>query len=354
MKHRQFFSYCLLFLSLMMLNGASTHADHSTCKTSGFERWLCKSTKKLDSTGKVVQTSIGPVQYVLKGHGPVVISIHGGFGGWDQGLLIASNLIDEGFSVLAISRPGYLGSAIPPLPPTVEFNAAEQAAVIISVLDALGISQVAALGFSAGAPVAFALAQQYPNRVSAVVLESIGASPSEDSFFYSVLGAFLSLPVFPDYLSYILHLSTKYDFYSTAKEVLGLDTTLTGAALNERIRYVTHHRNQSIFLRKMINASIPITPRLPGILNDFLGINYWTTTFNSSGYVTPTIIVQSINDSNGYYPTAQAVQKQLPPGTQLVTVQESGHIIWLGPQTKSWESQVTSFLKTHSPSSKEH
>lgn len=64
-------------------------------------------------------------------------------------------------------------------------------------------------------------------------------------------------------------------------------------------------------------------------------------------YSLPTLIIQAINDSNGYYPTAQSVHADLPT-SQLISVKESGHFIWLGPTTKQWEKQLFAFLKAHS------
>lgn len=318
-------------------------------KNSLFDDWVRDTIEKKESKSHVIQTRNGPVEYVLKGKGPVVLSLHGGFGGWDQGLLIANHVIDEHFAVLAPSRPGYFRTLLPTDPFVHhEFTPAQQAVVIIALLDALNIKRVAVIGFSAGAPVAFALAQNYPDRVSGVVLESIGANPSEDFVYSNSIINVLSNPTLPDYFSYLLYLSTENDFYSTLKVAVGLDTTLKGDKLDDRIHIVTAHKSQYKFLKKFILASIPISPRFLGILNDFLGANYWTTVFNPAGYSTPTLIVQSPNDSNGFYPIAQVVQSKLP-NSELITIPESGHLIWLGPETKKWEKIVTKFLRDHSP-----
>jgi hypothetical protein len=150
-----------------------------------------------------------------------------------------------------------------------------------------------------------------------------------------------------DYFTYLLHLSIKYDFYSTAVQFLPADTDLTGAALQARNQYVLHHRSQYKFFKNLFIASIPISPRLLGTLNDFLGVDYWTETFTPptlEQYSLPTLIIQAINDSNGFYPTAQYVNSVLST-SQLISVAESGHIIWLGPFTDQWEKQLFAFLK---------
>lgn len=316
-----------------------------------FDKWLTKTTKKLDEKGKVVHTALGDMQIVIQGHGPVVLALHGGFGGWDQGELVASNIEEQGFTVIIPSRVGYLSTPIVTNPIILEeTTAAQQADQLVALLDALNVPKAIVLGFSAGAPVAYEFGLRHPDRTNAVVLECIGASPGEDASFYAFLGAILATETESvDYSTYLLHLSLIKDYYSTAVEFLPADTSLTGSALQERNNYVLHHISQYNFLREMLKATIPISPRLLGTLNDFLGVEYWTTTYTPptpQEYSLPTLIIQAINDSNGFYPTAQSVHSTLPT-SQLISIKESGHFIWLGPHTKQWEKQLFVFLKTY-------
>lgn len=318
---------------------------------TGFEKWLRKTTQELDEEGKIVHTSSGDIQVVTHGHGPVVVVLHGGFGGWDQGELVASNIAKQGFKVIIPSRPGYLSTPIFTNPLLLqETTASQQADLVLALLDALNIPKAIVLGFSAGANVAYEFGLKYPNRTNAVVLECIGANPNEDGLFYALLGAVLATETQSvDFTTYLLHLSLKTDFYSTAVEFLPADTDLTGAALAARNRYVLSHCSQYEFLRNMLKATIPISPRLLGTLNDFLGVEYWTTTYTPptlAQYSLPTLIIQAINDSNGFYPTAQSVHADLST-SQLISVEESGHFIWLGPNTKQWERELFAFLRAH-------
>ena len=63
----------------------------------------------------------------------------------------------------------------------------------------------------------------------------------------------------------------------------------------------------------------------------------------------PTIIIQSRADSSGSYPEAKWVASQLP-GSEFITVEESGHFVWLGPNTHKWEKKLKKFLDHHQPS----
>lgn len=314
-----------------------------------YQKWLEKTTRELKQKGQIVSTAPGSMQIVTQGKGPVVLALHGGFGGWDQGELVAQNIANHGFKVIIPSRVGYLSTPISTNPLLLEeTNAAEQADQLVALLDALNIPKAIVLGFSAGAPVAYEFGLRHPDRTQGVVLECIGANPDEDGLFYLALGAVLATETETvDFTTYLLHLALKKDYYSTAIEFLPADTLLTGAPLAARNDYVLHHISQYNFLREMLKATIPISPRLLGTLNDFLGVDYWTTTFTPptpAEYSLPTLIIQAIEDSNGFYPTAQSVHDVLPTST-LISVQESGHFIWLGPYTKEWEKQLIAFLK---------
>ncbi len=322
-------------------------------KNSRFENWVPETTQELEDCSRQAHTSFGPIEYVRKGEGPVVLSLQGAFGGWDQSLLISSHLLEHGFSVLAVSRPGYLGT-----PLSVGMTNEQQADALAALLEMLHIPKVAVLGFSAGAPVAFQLALRHPEKVSALVLESIGAQ-SNDTLSYIVLELLLnqaspfSASAIPqlDFAFYMLYLTMRFDFYSTAKEILPMDNNLFYTELNQRMRFVVKHANQSEFLRKMIYAMMPLSPRADGIANDIgnavLG-NWPLVPSFYQGIATPTIIVQALNDTNGNYSTAQYVNSQIA-GSQLLTVQDSGHFIWLGPDTKAWEKQLVSFLRAYKP-----
>lgn len=337
----------ILFILMAM---PSTSFAAIKIKTSDFQKWLTKTTNYLDTNGTIVNTSMGPVQVVMKGKGPPILVLHGGFGGWDQGLDIASTLPNYGFQIIVPSRPGYLGTPIY-TDPLIETTPQQQADLMAALVAALGLSKVVALGFSAGAPVAYEFGLNYPNLTNAVVLECIGANPAEDGLFYGILGLILATQTQEiDYNCYLMSLSVNSDFYSSALEILPLDTTLAGADLAARNSFVVNHIDQYAFLRYMIQSTIPLSPRLFGTLNDFLGVDFWTTTFMPpiplSQYSLPTLIIQAVDDSNGYYPTAQIVNQGLPT-SQLFSVPNSGHFIWLGPDTNTWQQQIIQFLKAN-------
>lgn len=309
---------------------------------ASFQKWVKRATKRVESRSEIVNTPRGPIEYVLKGQGPIVLCIHGGFGGYDQGVLVGNSLPEHGFCVLSPSRPGYLRT-----PLSVGQTNEEQADAMVDLLDALGIDKVSVIGFSAGSQIAFLMAVRHPERVNAVVFECLGAQPDQ-SAMYALLREFLSLNEVPDFASWLFHLFTKHFPKQAVKFILTQDSSLSPEQLKKRTHFVLHSNRQTQFALKFIHTTMPLGPRIPGTENDISPANLdpWPT-FNYSLLHTPSMIIQSKYDSNGSYPEAQFAASQIP-GVQFLTLGGCGHFIWLGKQTNSWERQLRQFLRAHS------
>ena len=333
--------FCFSVITLQSSIQAEKGLFSSEKKGADLFKWIKTTKSELDSKSKLATTAAGPIEYVKKGNGPVVLCLHGAPGGYDQSLLIGSNLIRRGFTVLAVSRPGYLRTPI-----SVGQSIEEQADALKALLDTLHISKVAVLGFSAGGPVALEFALRYPERTWGVVLESIGV-PTSDTAMYEIYNLLLSSGTVPDYGPWLFYLSTRLHAKTTAKVIIPLDTYLTNNPFQKRIGYILSHKNQLNFFKQLMYSVIPLSLRQVGLNNDINGINPWLS-FPYGTLTIPTIIVQARDDSNGSYIDAQSIASQIPQA-QLITVEGSGHLIWLGKETHKWENQVANFLKSLKP-----
>lgn len=147
--------------------------------------------EELRSGSEVIETRIGPVEYVLEGDGDqVVLSIHGTPGGYDQRFGL------DGFQVLAPSRPGYLRTPI-----SAGRTPREQADAYAALLDALSIDEVVIMGLSGGGPSSMTFAAVYPERTRALIaLEAVSNSDLPDipapAFLAGDFTAWLSLSMF--------------------------------------------------------------------------------------------------------------------------------------------------------------
>lgn len=122
----------------------------------------------------LVETNFGPVECRVQGEGPAILAIHGGMGGYDQSTLLARALAPDDAScrVIAVSRPGYLGT-----PLAVGRDPETQADALAALLDKLDVPLAAVVAVSAGGPSALQLAIRHRKRCRALVLVSACTGP---------------------------------------------------------------------------------------------------------------------------------------------------------------------------------
>jgi pimeloyl-ACP methyl ester carboxylesterase len=117
---------------------------------------------------RLIETRRGAVECVVTGEGPALLSVHGGIGGYDQGLRVASAALGSARrTVIAVSRPGYLGT-----PLSIGESPEVQADLFADILDALRIDAADVMAISAGGPSAIEFAVRYPARCRSLVLIS--------------------------------------------------------------------------------------------------------------------------------------------------------------------------------------
>lgn len=116
----------------------------------------------------LVHTGTARVQTTVRGTGAPVLVLHGSPGGIDAAEVMSRFLPPDRFRTVLVSRPGYLGTPLDLDHASVD----DEADLLVSVLDDLGLDRVGVLAWSGGGPAAYRLAARYPERISAVVAVS--------------------------------------------------------------------------------------------------------------------------------------------------------------------------------------
>jgi pimeloyl-ACP methyl ester carboxylesterase len=119
----------------------------------------------------VCDTDRGKIEYSREGIGPTVLIVHGGHDSC-RGDFRQQQLIENGFSVLIPTRPGYGGT-----PRESGKTAESTAALFAALLDMLKIEKVFLIGVSAGGPVALEFAKRYPEKTGKLILEAAVVKP---------------------------------------------------------------------------------------------------------------------------------------------------------------------------------
>ena len=276
-----------------------------------------KSVQNGDS--QVIETDCGPIEYATFGEGNPVLVVHGIFGGFDQGLVIARGNVGEGFRTIIPSRFGYLRTPLPE-----DASPAGQADAYACLLDALGIEKAAIMGTSAGATSALQFALRHPDRCSALVLFSANL-PGE------VEAGLLPEPVAKALFKsdFVFWLLTTY-FSSSMRSTMGVPK---GFELTPEYE---------ADVAEVMKTVLPVRPRSGGALFDMYVSNLDVNTgYPLEEIGVPVLIVNAVDDPLTLYKNAESAAERIP-GAKLVTIRDGGHML-LGHE-KQIRSEIAAFL----------
>jgi pimeloyl-ACP methyl ester carboxylesterase len=276
-------------------------------------RWKRNEIERLEAGSQVVATARGSIEYSEVGTGPVILTLHGRPGGYDQGLLIARLLGEDLARWVYVSRPGYLRT-----PQDVGCTPSDQADAYAALLDALGITQAVVLGISGGGPSALQFALRHPERCRGLVLisavtrrKTTKERPAAQRFYDSVLAP-------SDRLSWLV-----YRLLGPIAGTLGKQVMATALVLPESLRGAGRRNDIAQF------EALPEAPP-PGIH-------------------VPTLIVHGTADRIVPIEHAEAAARAIP-GSRMFLVTGGGHNIFF-VRAAAIRPELLRFLKSLPPDS---
>ncbi|TFH28706.1 MAG: alpha/beta hydrolase [Promethearchaeota archaeon] len=304
----------------------------------GYMGWKKAALRVMDD-GKVMETAMGKIHYKLIGEGPVLFFMHGGPGGIDQAYMI-DDIVQEGYSLLVVSRPGYLKTPFVPL------SYEEQVDQYVELLDRLAIDKVVPMGYSAGGPLALHFANKYPERTHALVMEAgvstIYEIPSDqdmDSFWGKL---FLSNKI-QDFLSWITVVSMRIAFKMVFKSIISLETLLDKEGIKKFTELVSTDKERRTWVRNLMDTTVPMSIRK-------LGLNHDVKLLTSIEKIpvdkinVKSLLVYSKDDKDVKWLHAEYLETNLKDFDLLVT--HGGHFMWVGEDMNKIKSKRIEFLKS--------
>ncbi|MCK5240569.1 MAG: alpha/beta hydrolase, partial [Candidatus Thorarchaeota archaeon] len=277
------------------------------------------------------------------GSGPVILMLHGSPGGYDQGLLYKELLINEGFSLLSISRPGYLRT-----PLTTGETFEEQADAIEALLVTLGISKVAILGASGGGPIALHFALRHPDRLWALLLMAAVSneySVTQEQMDSLLARLFLSGSM-ADFGAWIYDILTRRSTAWSLKEALKETMIVDSEERNNYVNQVMDIPEQVDWLKRFIRTTCPMSPRMIGLNNDIKLLQQVSFT-NLEDIKCPTLVIHGTVDGDVSFSNAEFAASSIP-NARLYSVENIGHLVWLGEHVSEMNSELIRFLREHS------
>lgn len=289
----------------------------------------------LTHPARVLETAKGPVEYAERGQGPPLLCIHGGPGGYDQGLGLGEFFRVNGFKTIAPSRPGYLGT-----PLASGRTPEEQADALAALLDALNIRKVPVIGASAGGPPSYLLAARYPDKVSCLLeIDSVclsyqpGVSPLEEKLYLSKAGIWL------------LHFFLDHFPEATVKSFLRTESTLDRHEIAQRAKHILQDQTRFEFLRFLIaTMSERLSERQAGVDNDLAQLAA-ITQLSIASIACPTLIIHGTADKD-VPPRHAEYAKAAITGSELYWVEGGSHVgFWVADDAPAAQEYALSWLR---------
>jgi len=260
----------------------------------------------------LLQTGLGPIELIDGGDGPPIVALHGGMGGHDQSLLLAQAAITRSDArVLAVSRPGYLGT-----PLGEHRTPAAQADLVAAMLDALGLDQAVLIAVSAGGPCALQFALRHPQRCRALVLVSCCsghlAMPPEVARRLPMMKLLARLPLLPRLMRW--------------KAARDPDGTAARSILDPKLRARTlADPDAGPLLRALLLSTFDrLAERLPGTLNDTAQFAALSD-FPLTEVTAPVLVIHGSADRVVPFTHAERVARQAPRA-ELFAVEGGDHV----------------------------
>ena len=308
-----------------------------------FFSWKSNLISSLENGSQIIQTSVGQVEYAKMGKGPVILISHGGATGYDN-IYMYKDLVDEGFTLVCPSRPGYLRT---PLDVGPAFE--EQADMMAALLDALKIKEkVFMLGISLGGPTALQFALRYPNRCKGLIMQDavskkyLPIQKAKDSFwgklFLSKFGSDLS--------GWIQYLSVKYAPASVFDEYLQIETFYDKDKTKQLAEEIMKDPKEVEKLKALINMISPMSKRKTG-LDSEMEYAAKIPRYPLEKIKIPTLVTQSKVDRNVEFDNGEFIAKTVPKA-EFYSFDGLGHLFWFGNEWQTIYSKMVSFLKKHS------
>lgn len=292
---------------------------------------------------RIAETRRGPVEYDLRGaDGPVVLSVHAGLGGADQGRLFASWLQDDGYRILSPSRPGYLGT-----PLSSGRTLAEQADLLAALLDELRIDRVGVFAVSAGGPVAYTFAARHPERVWGLVSVGGVSVPTTDSRETAAPSSALQTAFLNAIGQKLVKLTAAVSLESVVAGTLNETSTFSDEQKSERVAYIMRTKGVRRFFEAMFETTFPYERRMPGTTNDALATRDMEITFDR--ITAPTLIVHGTQDGDVSFEHGENAAARIPGARHHWLPDEDHLAFWLSPRSEDAQRVARAFLQEHEP-----
>lgn len=276
------------------------------------------------------------VQVAVRGDGAPVLVVHGTPGGIDGAEIMGRFLPSDGFRVITVSRPGYLGTSLDEDHASLDDEADRYAAV----LDDLGIDRVGVLAWSGGGPAAYRFAVRHPERVRSLVVAA-GLSgrwvpprtgPIEWVVTHTVVGAALA------------HLAARIAPGAVIRTAEAGVSSLRGDALQEHVRAVLADPVRRAFVLDLATTGNTSGRHRPGWDNDVRNLGA-VSDLGLGDVRTPTLLVHGDADTDVDPSHSTRAAAAIPDAELLVLPGGTHFALWAHGDAPAVQDRVREHLR---------
>ncbi len=325
-----------------------------------------RASVRLSAGSRVIQTSRGPLEYASVGDGRAVLMFHGGMGGWDQGVVLAVDLLSRDGArptyarclalgeqllarparIIAPSRVGYLRT-----PLATGRTPADGADAAAELLRELGISNAAVIGVSGGGPtpLQFAIRHTHLTR-SLAMLAAISKAHTQPArttdnalagIVFSRMGVWRV-----DLLVWGVQIIAPWRPRWLVHHLLKAGEAFDADVARRRAGQIAKDSTKFEWLRGLLASAFPFSLRKAGLVND---LQQFATIkeYDLTAIRCPTLVVHGRHDGNVPFDHAEFVANAVP-GARLMVVEDCGHFIWVSDQIADVRAAVVEFVHSSS------
>ena len=291
----------------------------------------------LNYPSQIIDTAHGPVEYAVRGEGPVALVAHGGPGGYDQALLLGEQFRKNGFKIIAPSRPGYLRT-----PVEGGKTAEEQGDFMAGLLKALGIPSAVMIGASGGGPAGYELAQRHPEMVKALlVIDGISMNYTKaQDVSKTEQWMYLSRPG-----QWLMGFFFKHFPAAVVKSFLQTESTLDKHELGQRVREIVGDENKFALIDAIFKTmTVKFDQRKAGAEND-IAMGMLIDKLPLDAIRCPTLIIHGDAD-NDVPPRDAKYAHEAIAGSDLLWIDKASHIgFWTADDAYKMQRYAIDWLK---------
>ncbi|MEK6343315.1 MAG: alpha/beta hydrolase [Curtobacterium sp.] len=272
----------------------------------------------------------------VRGEGTPVLVLHGTPGGVDTADVMARFLPSDGFRVVTVSRPGYLGTPVRHGRSSLDDDADRA----VALLDRLGIDRVGVFAWSGGGPSAYRLAVRHPDRVSSLVVAAglsgrwtpPRTSPAEWFVTQTRVGAVASA------------IGARIVPRLVVRTAIAGESSLRGAALDAHVRDVMADPGRRRFMLDLAATGNSSGAHRDGWRNDVANLGA-ITSLDLGAVRAPTLLVHGDADTDVLLEHSERALREIP-GAELLRLPGGTHFaVWAHHEAAAVQQRVRDHLR---------